>query len=661
MAIPQRTRAVLRPLAVAIDSHVEYFFDQSDTVPFFYIMGRTGMVEGFGINLAALFGSTGLIEADLEVGIIDTSALAAGILSTNVDGRLKVASGFFDAATVLDKFAAAAIAGSLLADNGVDYAYTATAVTVDHADGSPKTILAADANVDRLVFVQAIATQAAAGGPDVDVGSETTAPNAVFDDLAAGVWKIGERYIGMCVLPKTEKLVCTIASTGTAGTFSLRCIVLTPLVETAQIANGAVTNDKLAGSIADGKLSSSFMKDPGTPDSGVLRMNGAYEVDDTFNIGADLFVVNRVNTDSGDDTLNGDWNNTTDPKTIAMVVGDYPVLSPSGSAPLVVGELVYVGTECMRVTVIAGDSVTFKRGVCGTTTAVHADSVSIYISATRPLNTLATDSGDNTGGTADDFNVVTNPVVVTMSDILYPVLGVGGSAPLTLGELVLIGSEVLKVTDIDDDDVTLKRAMYDTIAAVHADGVDISVSATRSNACPNIQIGAKASLAVADVTPMFAALVNEPAGTVGESQAYQAVSLDAGVELLLIANSTGPLGRATTQVSTNGLWDNVTTVRGSYPTVRQVYRTTVEPSANEAAGGVLYIPLWFTPAVVLVRVVITATGKELETAAALDVQKWDGATTVVAAASPVPAYLKITAGTTVVWDDTCTVHVLAIE
>jgi hypothetical protein len=103
-----------------------------------------------------------------------------------------------------------------------------TTVVVDHADVSPKTLLAADANINRIVIVQATATEAATGGPEFDVGSETTDPNAVFDDVGAGVWALGASYLGVCVLPKTEKLVCTIIGAGTAGKISMRCTALPP-------------------------------------------------------------------------------------------------------------------------------------------------------------------------------------------------------------------------------------------------------------------------------------------------------------------------------------------------------------------------------------------------------------------------------------------------
>ena len=125
------------------------------------------------------------------------------------------------------------------------------AVTLDHADVSPKELLAADANNDRVVWVRAVATEAAAGEPDVDVGSATTAINAIVDDFAAGAWAVGDRFEGICVLPKTEALVATIAAAGTAGTFSVYVTAITPLVQRAQIAADAIDGTKLADDAVD--------------------------------------------------------------------------------------------------------------------------------------------------------------------------------------------------------------------------------------------------------------------------------------------------------------------------------------------------------------------------------------------------------------------------
>ena len=473
------------------------------------------------------------------------------------------------------------ITGDKLLDSAVGYANTAVAVTVDHADGSPKTILAADALLDRVVMVQAIATEAAAGGPDIDIGSDGDT-NAVFDDLASGVWGVGERYFGICTLPATEKLVATIADPGTAGAFTVRYVVITPTIKLGQIAAGflaasadgrakiaasffdaATALDKFAaGAIADSLLASKLVKDPGALANSVLRMSGVYVDGDTFTIGTDVFEIDPIATDSTDDTAGGFWNVVTSPLTVAMPAASYAVLGVGGTDALTVGELVYINTEYLRVTAIVGNDVTFRRGA-------------------------------------------------------------GGSA-----------------------------------IAAHVNATNIMVSAVRTAVLP---VGVQADFAVATVTPILAATINEPAGAVGQSADVVAASVEAGATMLVIAEAVGAVVLATTQVSTNGLWDNAIMRRGAAAGVKQIYRTAIVPDAEEVTAELLYVPLPFTPTTVLVHILVTADGKELETAAAAAVQKWDGAMTIVAPAAPVPAYVLLTAGTTVKWTAAHTLHILAIE
>ena len=84
--------------------------------------------------------------------------------------------------------------------------------------------------------------------------------------------------------------------------------------------------------------------------------------------------------DSTDDTEGGNWNNVTDPLTVAMGVVAYPTIGQGGANPLVVGDLIYIDTELLRVTGIVGDDVTFERGVRGSIIATHADAVDIFTS-----------------------------------------------------------------------------------------------------------------------------------------------------------------------------------------------------------------------------------------------------------------------------------------
>lgn len=118
MAWPTKTLASLAN-ASRWDLPTRYFNDSSDSNPFSIIVDENGRALAFGINLSALVGATGLLAAEVEVGEISTAELAdlavtepkiaAGALPASSLGRAKIATGFFDAATVLDLFAAGAL------------------------------------------------------------------------------------------------------------------------------------------------------------------------------------------------------------------------------------------------------------------------------------------------------------------------------------------------------------------------------------------------------------------------------------------------------------------------------------------------------------------------------------------------------------------------
>jgi hypothetical protein len=112
--------------------------------------------------------------------------------------------------------------------------------------------------------------------------------------------------------------------------------------------------------------------DPGAVAINVLRLANDVISAETVTIGADVFEIEIVNTDSTDNTAGGDFNNTTDPLTVTGAVTTYT------NATFTVGSLYRIESEIMRATVVAGNDVTFQRGVSGTTTATHADANDIY-------------------------------------------------------------------------------------------------------------------------------------------------------------------------------------------------------------------------------------------------------------------------------------------
>lgn len=120
-------------------------------------------------------------------------------------------------------------------------------------------------------------------------------------------------------------------------------------------------------------------------DQNILSANASVADGDTVTIGDDVYEFNVVTQDSGDDTQGGDFNNTTENLQVEMTLAEYPNLSPvSGTDPLIVGDVIGIGSEFMRVASIGGAdgvTVTFKRGWSGTTVAAHADAANILEAA----------------------------------------------------------------------------------------------------------------------------------------------------------------------------------------------------------------------------------------------------------------------------------------
>ncbi len=76
-----------------------------------------------------------------------------------------------------------------------------------------------------------------------------------------------------------------------------------------------------------------------------------------------------------------------------------------------------------------------------------------------------TDTTDDAQG--DDFVPVTNPLVVADYTTNYP------NSPATVGLLLRIENEIMKVTAVDGADVTLTRGVSGTTIATHADATDL--------------------------------------------------------------------------------------------------------------------------------------------------------------------------------------------
>ncbi|GAG45164.1 unnamed protein product, partial [marine sediment metagenome] len=121
-------------------------------------------------------------------------------------------------------------------------------------------------------------------------------------------------------------------------------------------------------------------KDEGARATGLLRVTGVIVDGEGIVIGADAYAADQIDQNSTDTCKNNSWNNVTAEVVIPMTSADYPVIGVGGTTPLVLGELVYIGTEYMRVFDITGNDVTFERGACASTPAAHVDTTQIDVS-----------------------------------------------------------------------------------------------------------------------------------------------------------------------------------------------------------------------------------------------------------------------------------------
>jgi hypothetical protein len=114
------------------------------------------------------------------------------------------------------------------------------------------------------------------------------------------------------------------------------------------------------------------MAQPGQKATNFLENLTTVSDGQTVTIGADVYEVEVVNTSSGNTTAGGDFNNTTDPLTVVNAVTTY------GGVTFAVGVLIRIENEILRVSVVAGNNVTFLRGQSNTTTATHANGNTIF-------------------------------------------------------------------------------------------------------------------------------------------------------------------------------------------------------------------------------------------------------------------------------------------
>lgn len=127
-----------------------------------------------------------------------------------------------------------------------------------------------------------------------------------------------------------------------------------------------------AGSVLDEALLHPQTYDPGRKAVNLLAVAADVVDGQKVTVGADVFEVEAVATDSTDDTDNDDFNSTDDPLTVVDAVLTYSHIT------FAVGKLIAIEGEILRVSVKDGNDVTFLRGQSGTTAAAHADGNDVF-------------------------------------------------------------------------------------------------------------------------------------------------------------------------------------------------------------------------------------------------------------------------------------------
>lgn len=184
--------------------------------------------------------------------------------------------------------------------------------------------------------------------------------------------------------------------------------------------------------------------DPGHVAFNVLRVASNVASAETVVIGADTYEIEIVNTDSTDNTQGGDFNNTTDPLVVVDAVLNYTNIT------FTVGKLIRIENEILVVTDVTGNDVTFARGVSGTTTATHIDTLDIF-------------EGDG----------ITGDIAVGLVAILTPT----AFTPALVDDINSRGTEPMMATQFSVNEIMISKASIPGGNPI-ANGSDTAVSET---------------------------------------------------------------------------------------------------------------------------------------------------------------------------------------
>lgn len=335
----------------------------------------TGVVQVVG-HVAVDSATVGVIEFDLRdfptVGTNDIQPDAvtnAKIADDQIDSEHYVAGSIDTEHYAADSVTAQKIPPAAFGLAGV------TPVAVAHDAASPFEILVADAANDRIALVAVNATEAAAGAPDIDIGTAGTI-NAVVDDFGAGVWALNDRVWNIIRIPATENLRATITAAGTAGVLNVYVHILTPVAQTANIADNAVTDGKI---LSLGVARAFGARDIGRTCAGYFELTGVVADTQTVTINGRVYEYDTNAAITGDILVDVTADQTADAAITALVAAVNADAARTVNAVAWVGNT-DVSSGCSFIGIIvSGLNVTLAEtcanGAVGATPAVGARNI----------------------------------------------------------------------------------------------------------------------------------------------------------------------------------------------------------------------------------------------------------------------------------------------
>ena len=149
--------------------------------------------------------------------------------------------------------------------------------------------------------------------------------------------------------------------------------------------------------------------------------------------------------------------------TVTTFSASDTTLTVASATDFDVNDVLAVDAELLVISAISGNDVTVSRGQLATSAVSHAAATSITL-----IEPAGTSSTINEGGTFSDSDVT---LTVTSS----AALGVGTNS------YIRIDDEILQVSSVAGNDLTVVRAQLNTTAAAHTDGSTVNLQNVTTN------------------------------------------------------------------------------------------------------------------------------------------------------------------------------------